>query len=232
MSRKSILTALCLALTTAVMAQPKAGTFSIIPRLGVSLAKVSDGQLYVMNSDLSVVSSNYKPGLMAGADVEYQVTDFIAASVGAYYSRQGLKYDDYTESHDLSTKKWSEWRDVKEHHDYVNIPLMLSVYPVRNLALKAGVQLGINTNATMEYTEATITRDSNGEGSTESVDKTKTDLKLKKTDFSIPVGVSYEYMSVILEARYNIGLTNVYKDLGLDGKNRVFTFNIAYRFSL
>ena len=56
----------------------------------------------------------------------------------------------------------------------------------------------------------------------------------KKVDFSIPVGISFEYMNVIIDARYNIGLTNVQKDF-LDlkpVKNRVFMFSAAYRFQL
>lgn len=55
-------------------------------------------------------------------------------------------------------------------------------------------------------------------------------MKLKKVDFAIPVGISYEYMNVILDARYNIGLTKVYDNI--DGKNSVFTFSAGYRFSL
>ena len=34
-----------------------------------------------------------------------------------------------------------------------------------------------------------------------------------KTDFSIPVGISYEYMNVVIDARYNLGLSKVHKDL-------------------
>ena len=48
-----------------------------------------------------------------------------------------------------------------------------------------------------------------------------------KTDFSIPVGISYEYMNVVLDARYNLGLSKVHKDLG--SKNRSFTFSVGYR---
>ena len=49
-------------------------------------------------------------------------------------------------------------------------------------------------------------------------------------DFSIPVGVSYEFNNVVLDARYNWGLTNVAKNA--DNKNSVFQFTVGYKFAL
>lgn len=54
----------------------------------------------------------------------------------------------------------------------------------------------------------------------------------KKVNVSIPVGLSYEYMNVILDARYHIGLTKVNKADAGDSKNKVFTFTVGYRFGL
>lgn len=216
------------------VAQPKAGKFSIVPRLGVSLAKLTGEGSVIETGDASapIGSHNYKPGLIAGVDFEYQITDILAASVGAYYSQQGTKYDDIDEYHDVSTKKWQEIRKWKEHYDFVNIPVMLSGYVYKNLALKVGVQLGINTSGKMEYTIVPFTRSQSGEIVKGELTKTEFDVPLKKFDFSIPVGVSYEYMNVILDARYNIGVTNVNKYDGVKNRNSVFTFNVGYRFSL
>ena len=64
-------------------------------------------------------------------------------------------------------------------------------------------------------------------------------------DLSVPVGLSYEYENVILEARYNIGLTDTYKksdsdmasgakstaDGGRKHKNSVIMFTVGYKFS-
>lgn len=220
-------------MTVAVTAQPQVGTFSIIPRIGVTIAKITGDDVYNlgMNSGLAEASKpKYKPGMMAGIDFEYQITSKIAASIGAYYSRQGEKYDDITEVHDFTTKQWSEVRDWKQHHDYINVPLMVSGYIAKDLAVKIGVQTGFNTSAKMEYTQASFYRNESGEASTESVKKEKGDVKVKKVDVSIPVGLSYEYMNVILDARYNIGVTKVYDFC--DGKNSVFTFSVGYRFNM
>lgn len=54
----------------------------------------------------------------------------------------------------------------------------------------------------------------------------------KTFDFSIPVGLSYEFAAVPIQidARYNWGLTKVID--GADSKNSVFQFTIGYKFSL
>lgn len=233
MKRFLIIIATLVATATLATAQPEAHSFSIIPRLGVTIAKITGDNVYPSGSgtDFANASSpKYKPGLMAGFDLEYQITNKLAASVGAYYSRQGEKYDDLTESHDHSTKAWKEVRDWKQHHDYINVPLTAIVYVAHNLAFRTGVQLGFNTSAKSEYTVASFSRNTSGEASTESVEKIKSDVDVKKFDVAIPIGISYEYMNVILDARYNIGLTRVYDEL--EGRNSVFSFNVGYRFKL
>lgn len=211
------------------IAQPQAGTFSIIPRLGVTIAKLSGDDLKVAEG--FSLSPKYLPGMTAGVDLEYQLTNALAVSAGAFYSQQGDKYDDYTEAHDITTKKWSETRDIKNKIDYINVPVMFSIYGARNLAFKVGAQFGFNVKAKTELTNATFVRGEDGNASTEDVTKLKGNIDVKKFDFSIPVGISYEYMNVILDARYNIGLTKVYKQLDT-GKNCVFSFSAGYRFKL
>ena len=57
---------------------------------------------------------------------------------------------------------------------------------------------------------------------------------LTKLTFAIPVGVSYEFSNVIIDARYNIGLTQFQNIDGFfeSSKNSVFAFSVAYRLEL
>ena len=75
--------------------------------------------------------------------------------------------------------------------DYLNVPIMAAFYPVNGLGIKAGAQFGFLLNAKQG------------------------DEKIKdfceKNDFSIPVGLSYEFDDVALDLRYNIGLSDVFK---------------------
>ena len=49
-------------------------------------------------------------------------------------------------------------------------------------------------------------------------------------DFSVPVGISYEYMNVCLDARYNIGVSKIAD--GDAGRNSVFQITLGYKFKL
>ena len=48
---------------------------------------------------------------------------------------------------------------------------------------------------------------------------------------SIPVGLSYEYESFVLDARYNIGLSKILKNT-TEGRGSVFMITVGYKFAL
>ena len=60
------------------------------------------------------------------------------------------------------------------------------------------------------------------------------DVKLgdavKDFAFAIPVGVSYEYESFVVDARYNIGVTKALKNV--DSRHSVFSITLGYKFAL
>ena len=105
----------------------------------------------------------------------------------------------------------SDLLDKKSCMDYINIPILAQYYVVKGLAVKAGVQPGFLVRA--------------------SYDGESFSAACKKFDVSIPVGLSYEYQSFVLDARYNIGLTKTYKDADKT-KNSVFQITLGYKFKL
>jgi len=143
-------------------------------------------------------------GLAAGAELEYGLADIVGISAGAIYSMQGSKGD-------YGTLK----------ADYINIPIMCNVYVVKGLAVKLGIQPGFKVNDKVE-----IKTGISGIGDIER------DIDLKSFDFSIPVGLSYELPTIplVIDARYNWGLTEIAKDY--DHKNSVFQFTVGYKFAL
>ncbi len=104
--------------------------------------------------------------------------------------------------------------------DYMNIPIVANFYVAKGLALKAGIQVGFLMNAK----QASV------------------DIKdgCKKVNFAIPVGISYEYADIVLDARYNIAVTKVNKDgddwgiFFLDASHRsdLIQITLGYKFEL
>lgn len=143
-------------------------------------------------------------GLAAGVEAEYQATDIFSVSAGLIYSMQGNKAK--AEGVTQTTKL-----------DYINIPILANVYVTKGLAVKLGVQPAFNVSDKVKL--------SGGGASLEAED-----VGAESFDFSIPVGLSYEFNNVVLDARYNFGVTNIAD--GGDSKNSVFQFTLGYKFAL
>lgn len=155
----------------------------------------------------SADNAESKVGLIAGAEAEYGVAENIGVTFGALYSMEGCKSD-----------------DVKFLLDYINIPVLANYYVTKGLALKAGAQLGINVRH----------KASDGDNSLDINDffnSIGADTKVQTINVSIPVGASYEYENFVFDARYNIGLTKIFKNTD-NGRNSTFMFTIGYKFDL
>ena len=53
-----------------------------------------------------------------------------------------------------------------------------------------------------------------------------------KGDLAIPLGISYEFNHVVLDARYNLSLTKAISAYGESTKHRVFQITLGYKFGL
>ena len=109
---------------------------------------------------------------------------------------------------------------------------MFNCYVARGFALKAGVQVGFLLDGKIKYEETPFTVNEDGSKEYGDTEAYNNDFAGNTVDLSIPVGASYEYMNVILDARYNFGLTNIYKIDAMKSKNRFFTITVGYRFNL
>lgn len=195
-----MLMAVVLLSSVAASAQHAVGSITLQPKVGMNVANLTEFD----NADSRI-------GLAAGAELEYQVSDIFSLSGGAIYSMQGSKYDRSFLNQTIRTTT---------KLDYINVPIMANVYVVKGLAVKLGIQPGFNVNSKQTFSGKTVVGD---------IDE-KAELDAKSVDFSIPVGLSYEYNNVVLDARYNWGLTKVFE--GSDAKNSVFQITLGYKFDL
>ena len=175
-------------------AQFEPGTLSFQPKAGLNIA-------YLSNADGADPRFMYA----AGAEVEYQFTKKISLAGSVLYSKQGAKYDVqnsgyvYPNNYKLTIKM-----------DYINFPIVANFYILKGFALKFGIQPAVNVKAA--YSESTYSSD---------ISYSSRGVDIKTFDLSIPVGLSYEFMNrnLVLDARYNIGLTRLIE--GDDSRNRV-----------
>ncbi len=186
--------------SVATFAQHAVGSFNLQPKVGVNIANLTE-----------IKDSDPRIGLAAGVEGEYQAGDIFSVSAGVLYSMQGAKQE-------FSVLNQTFKRTYKL--DYINVPIMANVYVTKGLAVKLGVQPGFLVSSTNKAEAKTFL----GSGSTTN------EIKAKSVDFSIPVGISYEYNNFQLDARYNWGLTKVFENF--KAKNSVFQITLGYKFDL
>lgn len=219
-----------LGMSTMGWAQVDPGTFSVIPRVGVNLSTISDESL---TNDVGTMKSKYKAGAMAGVDLEYRISKPLAASVGAYYSREGCNYKDNVLDHPVP----GTYNVLSRSYftiDYLKIPVMARWYVTDKFSVGTGVQAGIGLwNRT--HTESQKVKVNNG-SYTYSTDIEKANVKgngLRNVLWSVPVSVAVEYERVILDLRYSIPLSKVYQSDGKhpDGDERLqcWSISVGYR---
>lgn len=191
-----------MALPLMAHAQKAPNTITIYPRIGVNWSKFSGDKIYYAYDAGSMdqtADSKYRAGFTAGAEVQYQFTNTVAASIGALYSRQGSDYEDLPAGFGKSPS-------VKT--DNILVPVLLVGTTNFGLSVKAGVQADFCVN------------DDDMEA-------------IRKVGLSIPIGLAYEWNHIVLDARYNIGVTKVFKSYyGDDQHNSTFLVTLGYGFDL
>ena len=243
----------CGVMTNAGAQKREAGEWSIIPKVGVNLSKLTGDKIWLGADASNYVNSSYKLGYEGGVDVEYMVHDRIGVTVGAMYAMQSEKFKDYhigeKRAGSENLYEFSKFENTRVNFGFLNVPVKCNVYLTDNFALKAGVQLGFMLSAKFKYNVVSglydklnpgniIYYDADGNPAQEGSDvylAEEIDAKesYKHFDISIPVGFSYEYENVILEVQYRIGLSK----LNLDGyadklRSSVFSVTVGYRLGL
>ena len=222
-------------------AQNPQGKFSIKPMAGINVTGLSGGihDLY-----------NYKVRFTAGLEAEYGMNDWIGVSLGFIYSQQGANVDGSfrTVITDTQGKNYMSLirMDGKLHSEYINIPLLANFYipVVKGLSVKTGVQLGflvgskseammlVATQEIPDYGTDQLSAYDDGHVEFNQVNSKSSDV-CRKIAFGFPIGLSYEYKNVVLDARYYFGLTKIDKTANPeDVRNRYFSVTLGYRFHL
>lgn len=199
---------------------------------GVNFANLA-GDFGASGYDDDLRDAKMKVGFHIGGLAEVKLSEKFALQPEVQFSNQGFKssYEDFDEDRSV---------DYKVDLYYINVPIMAKFFPIENLAVEAGPQIGVLISAKNELNDAQ--NDLNSELGEDEVD-TK-DL-YKTIDFGFNIGASYELESgLFFAARYNIGITKVdeediYDDIyddvdfgvfSFSRKNRVIQLSVGFMF--
>jgi hypothetical protein len=112
-----------------------------------------------------------------------------------------------------STLTYSGSPDIKSNFSYVNIPVVVKLYTIAGINLQVGPQFGFLTSA--------------------EVDDEDVKDELKKTDFSLALGVGWDLpFGLTIDGRYNWGLSDINDGSGASMgtiKNQVWQVSAGWK---
>lgn len=228
--KKLMMIAAMMVAAVSANAQFEPGTWSIQPKIGGTLSRVSNMPDFkfgkIGNTNLDVDKSIYT-GALIGAEFEYQVAQPFSVAAGLNFSMQGCKWGDFEIKKDGD---YAKAKDLKMELNYLNIPIVANFYLFKGFAIKTGVQFGFLLSAKQKATTETKVGDRHEE-TKESIDFKD---ECKKFDVAIPIGISYQVptIPIYIDGRYNLGLTKINKDGDTNYKNQVFQVTVGYKFAL
>ena len=237
--KKFMLMATMMVAALTASAQYDAGTWSLNLRYGFSGATMLNTPDMDVYSALGPASPIAMPdgsvkasatgGHAIGLELERQLTKKFSISGGLDWINAGTGWEDH---------KWKagnvdyKLEDASIKTYYLAVPITANFYVWKGLALHVGVQAAYLTAARREGKVTYEDGDCDYSVSMGISGRSE----FNKFDLSIPVGLSYEWGNhLFVDARYNIGLTNVTKDKTFEGKdlkNAYLQLSVGYKFRL
>ncbi|MGI6223150.1 MAG: porin family protein [Prevotella sp.] len=233
--RRIIVLAACL-LTTCLqlIAQNGVGKWSLVPHIGVSVVTMTK-DYFPAEAVTWDVKTKWRSNVAGGLDVEYQSTSIVAVSVGLWYREGGTRYKDLTLSMDEESGTGSAFHDAYVRLNYLAIPVMAHITVAKGLSINAGLEPSFLIDQKAQYQMQTYAYDTETKrwatsGNDKIADTDGSDYQ--KVLLSIPVGLSYEYEHVLLDLRYDFGLSKVFKNDLSDSRTHGLLFTMGYRIGL
>ena len=203
---------------------------SLEPRVGMTIAKMSGSALNL--------STTWKAGCTGGVEVEIPLSDYYSLTTGADISNIGTGFKEQKQTQASVKEKLSV--------TYVTVPLQLKAYfkGPRGLSAHLGLQAGFLVNAKDKATVKSIRTMDLGDGTylwenyTEKMSEKVSD-KFRNVVAGIPMGLSYEYHQMMIDATYTLEILRQAVSLStfnnctyLTARNYPICITIGYKFRL
>jgi hypothetical protein len=159
--------------------------------------------IYNINNNNNV-EYDAKNGFHAGLIGHIHLAKQLALQPEITFSAQGAKYT-------------FAGVETKLNLDYINVPFMFQYMFDNGFRIQAGPQVGFLVSAKSETNNTSVDFENN----------------LKPVDFSLGTGVSYVFVSsgFGVDARYNIGLSNINDNSSVKSTNNGFQLGVFYLFN-
>lgn len=143
-----------------------------------------------------------KSGLHIGGLAHIHLSSQFAIQPELVFSMQGGEYEEGAQ-------------DYKLKLNYVNVPVLAQYMFGDGFRVQTGPQVGFRTSAEVKYGDTEVDLDDD----------------YKSIDFSWAFGGGYLFKNGLgIDARYNLGLSNIREDDAYEAKNQVIQVGLFYQF--
>ncbi|MGZ8554040.1 MAG: porin family protein [Chitinophagaceae bacterium] len=172
-----------------------------------SLAASAQETHFGLKAGLNVASINVSPGADYGSKAGLHVGGLAHIHLSKNFALQPELV--------FSMQGGERADDRKLKLNYINIPLLVQYMTDNGFRLQTGPQLGLLVSAKTELNDVEVDWKDN----------------FNTTDFSWTFGAGYLFPSGFgLDARYNLGISDIWEASDAEIKNSVFQFGVFYQF--
>lgn len=179
--------------------------FSLVATAQINFGVKGGVNLSDLNSSSSLIKLDSKASYHVGVMAEILLGGKFGIQPEILYSAQGAEFKSKIQGVEAGGKL---------KLDYISVPVMAKIYIIPGLSVEAGPQFSFNTSSKTELGALGLKKDF--------------DVKkiIKKYDVSLCFGAGYKFSKFSVNARYNLGVSDIYKDGGSDSDidiNKIFS---------
>lgn len=244
-------------------AQPKTRTLSITPRIGTTLSEPTGtaeailyeyavkykfsgtipGDLPLGDNLVALYAPHRKVGLTAGVELQYQVNPIFACVAGLDFAQLKSSVD---VSDEKSTCRF-QLHSITNSINYLQLPLTAKLYLHKCFAVQSGLQFNWKLKSNVDVDCVNYGEHIKTEGEYVLMKETN-DAKyfgkmhvphmhdISRLGVSLPMGLSFEFNNVCIDASYNISITRSAKGRFYseqrEYRNSTIMLTLGYRFPL
>lgn len=209
--------------------QKKSGEFAIYPRIGINYSKINNSNIEIYDPNgfgIGSLKSNFKFGIVAGAELQYQISSSYIASIGLLYSLQGTSYKDISSK--TTPDKWIINGNKTILH-FLNLPLLAIInfgfVGYSRFHFAVGLEPGWKIACQNQFTDIPNPLYS-------VPTKGRIIQEYKAMDLSIPIGIGIDFSTLCIDLRYNIGIINTNNLNKSHSKSQRIELIIGYRIAI
>ncbi len=211
------------------------GFSSVVFAQGITAKGVKGGLNIATLTGYELGGEKYKIGFVFGGFLTYELNQKFSLQPELLFTMKGAKFEDVDKETEDDGSQYYDKYEISWNLNYLEIPVLAKL----NIPMKENIKsnifygpaLGIKIGATYDIDHEYWEKDENGNIVEEINESDKSEIKIiKNMDFGIVFGAGVEFGKIMVDARYNLGLSTITDENGVSKmKNSVISLILGIK---